>query len=80
MTQILRYEMAGEGTCRRTTQLPKMSVPLGARLQSVIRNVVQWHQRIRQRQALADLDNHLLKDIGITRSAAAAEASQPFWR
>jgi uncharacterized protein YjiS (DUF1127 family) len=30
--------------------------------------------------ALAELDDHLLNDIGISRTAAAAETSQPFWR
>ncbi|MGH9810375.1 MAG: DUF1127 domain-containing protein [Terriglobia bacterium] len=33
-----------------------------------------------QRHAPADLDDRLLKDIGISRSAAAAEARRPFWR
>ena len=80
MTQVLRYEMACEGTCPRAMQLPKMSVPLLAGLQSVVRNVLQWDQRSRQRQALADLDDHLLKDVGITRSAATGEVRQPFWR
>ena len=80
MTQVLRYEIACEGTCRRAMQLPKISVLLMAGLQSVVRTVLQWNQRSRQRQALADLDDHLLKDIGISPKAAAAEAGQPFWR
>ena len=33
----------------------------------------------RQRQALLDLDDRLLADIGITREAAVREASRPFW-
>ena len=80
MTQVFRYEMAGEGTCQRALQLPKMPVSLMAGLQLVVRNVLHWNQRSRQRQALTDLDDHLLKDIGISRKAAAAEAGQPFWR
>jgi uncharacterized protein YjiS (DUF1127 family) len=46
----------------------------------VVRTVLEWNQRIRQRQALAELDDHLLSDIGISRTAAAIEASRPFWR
>ena len=80
MTQVLRYEMACEGACQRPIQPPKMSIPLAAGLQSVVRTVLQWNQRRRQRQALEDLDDHLLKDIGISRKAAAAEAGQLFWR
>lgn len=36
--------------------------------------------RARERQALAQLDDNALKDIGVTRRQADAEASKPFWR
>ncbi len=39
-----------------------------------------WAERRRQRQALANLDQHLLDDIGISRAAAAHEIAKPFWR
>ncbi|MEM1362712.1 MAG: DUF1127 domain-containing protein [Pseudomonadota bacterium] len=34
-----------------------------------------WHQR----KDLANLDAHLLKDIGISPEAAKTEASRPIW-
>ena len=34
----------------------------------------------RQRQALAQLDDRLLKDIGKTRQQAIDEAAKPFWK
>ena len=34
---------------------------------------------VRQRNALAKLDDRALKDIGITRLDAQTEASRPFW-
>jgi uncharacterized protein YjiS (DUF1127 family) len=37
-------------------------------------------ERSRQRQALAELDDHHLKDIGKTRQEAMAEAAKPFWK
>lgn len=37
-------------------------------------------ERSRQRQALAQLDDHDLKDIGMTRQQANAEAAKPFWK
>jgi uncharacterized protein YjiS (DUF1127 family) len=37
-------------------------------------------ERSRQRQALAELDDHALKDIGVTRQQAVAEAAKPFWK
>lgn len=33
----------------------------------------------RQRIHLASLDDHMLRDIGIDRAAAEAEASRPIW-
>lgn len=45
-----------------------------------IRLIALWIERARQRQALADLDDRLLGDIGITRKAATGECAKPFWR
>jgi len=36
--------------------------------------------RSRQRRALAELDDRLLRDIGVTAYDATHEASKPFWR
>jgi uncharacterized protein YjiS (DUF1127 family) len=38
-----------------------------------------WFERSRQRRALAELDDRLLDDIGITRSQAQSEVARPFW-
>jgi uncharacterized protein YjiS (DUF1127 family) len=37
-------------------------------------------RRVQQRRELIMLTDRDLRDIGITRSDAAAEASKPFWR
>jgi uncharacterized protein YjiS (DUF1127 family) len=39
-----------------------------------------WLERSRQRRALAQLSDHMLRDIGLTRADAWAEAAKPFWR
>ena len=39
-----------------------------------------WTERRRQRRALLELNDHLLKDIGIGRGEAYREGSKPFWR
>ena len=44
---------------------------------SVVR---MWFERSRQRRALADLDDRLLRDIGVTSAQASREAAKPFWR
>lgn len=40
----------------------------------------RWLERRRQRRALRDLDDHLLRDIGLDRSDALREGRKPFWR
>ena len=42
--------------------------------------VSSWIERSRQREALASLNDHELRDIGITRVEAAREAGKPFWK
>ena len=43
-------------------------------------NVIRmWLERSRQRRALAELDERLLRDIGVTSAQASREAAKPFW-
>ncbi|KAA0582188.1 DUF1127 domain-containing protein [Azospirillum sp. B21] len=37
-------------------------------------------ERRKQRHALMGLDDHLLKDIGVSRAEVEQEVSKPFWR
>lgn len=39
-----------------------------------------WLQRRKDRRALANLSDHLLHDIGLSREEAMREAAKPFWR
>ncbi|MGB9366491.1 MAG: DUF1127 domain-containing protein [Xanthobacteraceae bacterium] len=41
--------------------------------------IASWIERSRQRRLLAALDDHALRDIGITRVEAVREAEKPFW-
>jgi uncharacterized protein YjiS (DUF1127 family) len=38
-----------------------------------------WGERNRSRRYLAQSDDSLLKDIGLTRAEARSEAGKPFW-
>lgn len=40
----------------------------------------RWSERRRSRLALARLNLHLVRDIGLDPATAEAEAARPFWR
>ena len=41
--------------------------------------VARWSERSAQRRRLLQLDDHQLRDIGLTRADIEKEASKPFW-
>ena len=52
----------------------------GKLLQTLMAEANTWIARSRQRKQLAKLDDHLLKDIGYSRSQVQKEISKPFWK
>ena len=42
--------------------------------------LIDWQERARQRRALAALSDHMLRDIGLSRTDVTIEANKPFWR
>lgn len=42
--------------------------------------VRQWWRRSRTRDGIAELDEHLLRDIGLTRFDAMVESRKHFWQ
>ncbi len=46
----------------------------------VLQVVSVWLTRHRSRRALACLDEHLLRDIGLTAQDASDELRKPLWR
>jgi uncharacterized protein YjiS (DUF1127 family) len=46
----------------------------------VIALLETWIERHRQRRALYGLDDHMLKDIGLSSADVWREAHKPFWR
>ena len=39
-----------------------------------------WRSRSNERRRLAEFDDRLLKDIGVSRADAWKEANKPFWK
>lgn len=49
--------------------LPRLRLPSMAR----------WWRIRRERRQLLELDDHMLRDVGLTRAQARREAARPFW-
>jgi uncharacterized protein YjiS (DUF1127 family) len=49
-------------------------------VQRAVDLLLTWQQRARDRQHLQSLNDHMLRDIGLTRADVFLEASKPFWR
>ncbi len=45
----------------------------------IVALVACWAERGAQRRRLRELDDHLLRDMGLTRADVEQEASKPFW-
>jgi uncharacterized protein YjiS (DUF1127 family) len=46
---------------------------------NVFATVLEWQERARQRYRLAELDDRMLKDIGLSRAEVNREVGKPFW-
>ena len=61
---------------------PGMSRPAAASSPTAVVSATlrSWIARPRQRRDLAELEDHLLRDIGVSRHEALREAAKPFWK
>lgn len=48
-------------------------------LRLVFSRIAVWNRTRRTRKQLADLSDHELQDLGLTRAAALQESLRPFW-
>ena len=67
---------AARALARLDRRLPSPAVVL----QAAWRVLLCWQRRINDRRQLAELDDGLLKDIGVSRAEAEAESWKPFWK
>jgi len=49
-------------------------------VERLIRTLILWHHRSRSRAALKQLDDRLLRDVGLDRGSAEKAARKPFWQ
>jgi uncharacterized protein YjiS (DUF1127 family) len=60
---------------------PEIVAPgIVARVLGAVDTVRSWRYRARSRAALATLDEHLLRDIGLTEADVPRECGKPFWK
>ena len=57
--------------------ITRRTAPVRRRVLVLIR---LWRRRLRERRALAAMDDRGLRDVGLTRYDAYYEARKPFWR
>ena len=50
------------------------------KIESGLDMIQLWIDRHHQRQQLAQLSEHMLKDIGLTRADVYKEIHKPFWK
>lgn len=53
---------------------------IGSGLTAALDRVLSWHDRVRDRRALGQLDEHMLHDIGLSAADVDFEVSKPFWQ
>jgi uncharacterized protein YjiS (DUF1127 family) len=53
--------------------------PISRVLMGVVVTVARWETNRRTRKSLEKLDDHLLRDVGLTRVQAAEEWDKPAW-
>lgn len=56
-----------------------LGVGMDGALRAIIARVSRATARYRQRRRLAELDDHLLSDIGLTRGDVEQECAKRFW-
>lgn len=60
--------------------LPANLSPLSRLLVTAALTFAAWETRLRGRRALARLDEHLLRDIGLNDGRATRETAKSFWQ
>lgn len=64
----------------RASALDVSLTGLGALLVKASDTLLDWQDRARQRHRLGEMDDHLLRDIGLSRADLEHETAKPFWR
>ena len=73
--------LSGLRIAARSTPAADISLKgLSTLIVNAMDTVLDWQDRARQRRHLGEMDDHLLRDIGLSRADLEYESSKPFWR
>ena len=68
----------------QTTFGSAQSAKYAPRRNSILRRVIRllqlWRERTRSHPQLCELDDYILRDVGLTRDALLCESTRPYWR
>ena len=79
MAHTIDSHSAFDCYCKQATAGHAIDADILRQLAFLFMRIRLMGQKLQQRQALLDLDDHLLVDVGISREAARREAAKPFW-
>jgi uncharacterized protein YjiS (DUF1127 family) len=68
------------GAALQEAPVVSISPYLSKVLRTLGRTLESWQERVHQRRHLLELDERLLRDIGLSRYDVEREAAKPFWR
>lgn len=74
---MVLYDALYDWAARRSREQEVMA--RGPRLHGALCVLGSWIANWRERRALGELNDHLLRDVGLTRVMAQREAAKPFW-
>ena len=80
--RVIRLETKGNGQAaiaHRGPDLGTMGLIRSALLR-LVDQLLTWQDRARERAHLRDLNDHMMKDLGLSRADIDREAGKPFWR
>ena len=80
MTHTLEHHIAFDRHCQQSSSGRHIRAGRIPSPGTIVARVRQWNQQRHQRQALVDLDDRLLQDIGVSREEADRASAGLFWR
>jgi uncharacterized protein YjiS (DUF1127 family) len=73
--------MYANATTQTTSRFSFVALPPAlAPAERAVALLATWRQRFADRKQLCGLDDHMLRDIGVSRGDVEFEISKPFWR